>query len=157
MTQSLNDVTQPGDMSPKTVAERFLGAMSRLDIDAMFAQLAPEVVFAFPTAPGGGPREVQGKDINRAFFSTIRPMWSTFSLTRIQVHPLADDPERLVAEFVSEGSLVDGSPYHNTYLALATVRDGKIQQWQEFSDPAPLQRGVAALQAAGQRNEPASS
>lgn len=64
------------------------------------------------------------------------------------MHALADDPERIVAEFASDASLVDGSPYRNTYVALATVRDGKIQHWTEFSDPAPIERGFAALQAA---------
>jgi ketosteroid isomerase-like protein len=84
-------------MSPKAVVERFLRAMSRLDIDAQFAELADDVVCAFPTAPGG-PQEIRGRDTNRAFYTTtIRPMIPTFSLTRIAVHPLADDLERVVA------------------------------------------------------------
>jgi ketosteroid isomerase-like protein len=90
-----------------------------------------------------------GWDSNRAFFSTvIRPMWHAFALTCITVHALRDDPERIVAEYASDASLVDGSPYRNTYLALGTVRDGRIQHWTEFSDPAPLQQGLAALHEA---------
>jgi ketosteroid isomerase-like protein len=133
--------------TPTAVVERFLRAMSRRDVDAMFAELAPDVVCAFPTAPGG-PQEIRGLDTNRAFYTAIRPVWSSFALTRIVVHALADDPERIVAEFASDGTLVDGSPYRNSYLALGTVRDGLIQHWTEFSDPAPLQRGLGALQAA---------
>jgi ketosteroid isomerase-like protein len=140
-------MTTTKNPSPSAVIERFLHAMSRRDVDAMFAELAPDVVCAFPTAPGG-PQEIRGQDTNRSFYSAIRPMWSTFSLTHLAVHALADDPERVVAEFASEGSLVDGSPYQNRYLALGTVRDGLIQHWTEFSDPAPLQRGLAALHAA---------
>lgn len=134
--------------SPTAIAERFLRALSRLDLDAMFEEIAPDVTCTFPTAPERGPREIRGRDTNRAFFSALRPIWVTFSLTRIDVHPLADDSARIVAEFASDGSLVDGSPYQNTYLALGRVRNGKIQEWQEFSDPAPLLRGLAALQAA---------
>jgi hypothetical protein len=74
-------------------------------------------------------------------------MWSTFSLTHIAVRALADDPERVVAEFASDGSLVGGCPYQNRHLALGTVRDGTIERWTELSDPAPLQRGLAALHA----------
>jgi ketosteroid isomerase-like protein len=139
-------MTPTKDPSPTAVVERFLHAMSRRDVDAMFAELAPDVLCAFPTAPGG-PQEIRGRDTNRAFYSAIRPMWPTFSLTQIAVHALADDPERVVAEFASDGSLVDGSPYENRYLALGTVRDGQIWRWTEFSDPAPLQRGLAVLQA----------
>ena len=140
-------MTLSKDPTPIAAVERFLRAMSRRDVDAMFAELAPDVLCAFPTAPGG-PQEIRGWDTNRAFYTAIRPMWSSFALTRIAVHALADDPERIVAEFASDGSLVDGSPYCNSYLALGTVRDGMIQQWTEFSDPAPLQRGLAALHAA---------
>jgi len=154
MTQAATNRTQPEETSPKAVVERYLDAMSRLDIDAQFAALADDVVCSFPTAPGDGPKEIQGKENNRAFFtSVIRPMWSAFRLTRIAVHPLADDPERVVAEFASEGSLVDGSPYRNTYLALMTVRDGTILSYQEFSDPAPIVRGIAALQSARPASE----
>jgi ketosteroid isomerase-like protein len=64
------------------------------------------------------------------------------------VHPLGDDPEQAVAEFASEGTLLNGSPYRNTYLALSVVRDGKIRYWQEFSDPAPPQRGLTVMQTA---------
>lgn len=140
-------MTPSQDPSPTAVVERFLRAMWH-DVDAMFAENAPDIICAFPTAPGG-PQEIAGWEANRAFYtSIIRPMTPTFSLTRIAVHTLADDPERVVAEFASDGSLVDGSPYRNTYLALGTVRDGKIQHWTEFSDPAPIQRAFAALQAA---------
>ena len=140
-------MTNSQDPSPQAVVERFLHAMSRLDVDAMFAEHAPDVTCAFPTAPGG-PQEIVGRDTNRAFYTAnIRPMTPTFALTHIAVHPFADDPERVAAELASEGALVDGSPYRNTYLCLATVRDGKIQHWTEFSDPAPIARAFVALQA----------
>jgi len=122
--------------------------MSRLDIDAMFAELADDVACCFPTAPEGGPREIRGRDTNRGFFSgVIRPMLATYAVTRMNVHLLGDDAEQIVADYASEGSLIDGSPYHNTYLALGMVRGGKIERWTEFCDPAPILRGIAALQA----------
>lgn len=146
-------MTQSHDSSPTAVVERFLRALSRLDVDGMFAENASDIVCVFPTAPGG-PQEIVGWETNRTFYSTfIRPMTPTFSLTRIAVHPLGDDAERVVAEFESEATLVDGSPYRNRYLCLATVRDGKIQHWTEFSDPAPIERGLAVLRAAGPGGE----
>jgi ketosteroid isomerase-like protein len=41
--------------------------------------------------------------------------------------------------------MVDGTPYQNRYLSLATVRDGKIAEWTEYSDPAPIEQAMAAL------------
>ena len=132
------------DTAP-AVVERFLTANDALDVDGMFAEIAPDAVWAFPTAPAGAPAEVAGKAGNRAFFESLRPGWTAFRLTRRDVLPLAGDPERVIAHYASEGTLIDGSPYANTYLCLVHVRDGQIVRWTEFCDPAPLARAVGAL------------
>jgi ketosteroid isomerase-like protein len=71
-------------------------------------------------------------------------MWIEFELTRWAAHPIG--PEQVVAEYASRGRNLDGSEYRNTYLAMATVRNGEITRWQEFFDPAPVIRsaGIAA-------------
>jgi 3-oxosteroid 1-dehydrogenase len=51
-------------------------------------------------------------------------------------------------EVFSVGVGVDGSPYVNTYLSIATVREGKLTNSQEFFDPAPVVHSFAVLQAA---------
>lgn len=137
----------PQDRSPQAIVERSLQAQSRLDVEGMFADMALDVTLVFPAAPDG-PREVTGLETIRTFFTTAtRPLTPTFALTRIEVHPLADDPERVVAEFDAEGTMVDGTPYQNSYLALVTVRDGTIRRWVEYFDPAPIERALAAMQA----------
>ena len=75
-------------------------------------------------------------------------MWTAFELTFTDVSALADDASRVVAHYASRGALVDGSDYSNTYLSLVTVEGGKIVEWIEFCDAAPLQRGVGVLRAA---------
>ena len=132
--------------TPQAVVERFLTANDALDVDGMFAEIAADATWAFPTAPAGAPAEVTGKADNRAFFEALRPVWTAFRLTRREVCPLAGDPERVIAHYASEGTLNDGSPYANTYLCLVRVRNGQIVHWTEFCDPAPLARAVAALQ-----------
>ena len=137
------------DNTPCAVVERFLAANRRLDVDAMFEEIGSEARWLFPAAPPGAPREVSGKETNRAFFESLRPMWRAFDLTFVEVHPLADEESRVVAHYASAGTLIDGSPYSNTYLSLVTVEGGKIVEWIEFCDAAPLERGVGVLQAAG--------
>jgi ketosteroid isomerase-like protein len=138
-------MTTANDSSPIAVVGRFLQAMSDRDVDAMFAENAPDLVASFPTAPGG-PQVVRGWDTNRSFYATyIRPMCPTFSITHRELHALADDPNRIVVEYASDGCMVDGTPYQNRYLSLATVRDGKIAEWTEYSDPAPIEQAMAAL------------
>jgi ketosteroid isomerase-like protein len=131
----------------RVVVERFLSAVAKLDVDAMFEEIGADAVWKFPTGPQGAPREIRGKATNREFFERMRPMWSAFSLTFTDVHTLEGESDRVVAHYASSGRLRDGSPYENTYLSLVTVRAGKIAEWIEFSDPEPLARGAAVLQA----------
>jgi hypothetical protein len=53
-------MTATKNPSPTAVVDRFLRAMSRRDVDAMFDELAPDIVCAFPTAPGGPRRSGAG-------------------------------------------------------------------------------------------------
>jgi len=128
------------------VVKRFLNAMSQLDVAAMFHELAADAVCEFPACPAGAPRMITGRQACQDFFSgMIRPMWSAYALIELEIHALADDPEQVVANYTSQGLLLDGSPYHNTYMSKFTVRDGSIDRWCEYFDPAPLARGVAIL------------
>jgi ketosteroid isomerase-like protein len=137
----------PDPIAPdnEAVVQRFLDALSARDLDAMCAELAPQATVAFPAAPEGAPQEVHGADANRKFLATILPMWTSLALTRTVVRALRDDPEQVIAEYESEGTLLDGSPYRNSYLTRAVVRSGQIELWREFFDPAPLVRALAAL------------
>ena len=132
------------DDAARTVTA-FLEANTLLDVDAMFAVLAPDAVWEFPAAPGGAPRRVQGWQENREFFEMLKPMWAAFTLTRSEVHVVADDPSLVVAHYASHGTLLDGSPYDNSYLSLVTVRSGLIVRWVEFCDPAPLVHGIRVM------------
>jgi ketosteroid isomerase-like protein len=136
------------DSSARAVVERFLAANTVLDVDGMFEEIGPEARWVFPAAPPGAPREVSGKDRNRAFFESLRPMWTAFELTFTDVNALAGGDSRVVAHYASRGTLLDGSQYTNTYLSLVTVKGGEIVEWIEFCDAAPLERGVDVMRAA---------
>lgn len=137
-------------MSDQTTAvvQRFLDALGALDTDGMLAQAADDIVVRMPAAPPGFPKEITGKAAFAEFLSGVPLVWRSFSLTRCAIHPLADDAERAVVEYASDSVNSDGSPYINTYLSIATVRDGKMINFQEFFDPAPVAHSVAVLQAA---------
>ncbi len=133
--------------TPQAVVERFLTANDALDVDGMFAEIAPDAMWAFPTAPTGAPAEVTGKTNNRAFIEAPRPESTAIRNTHRHERPRARHHDRVIAHYASEGTLIDGSPYANTYLCLVRVRNGKIVHWTEFCDPAPLAQAVAPLGA----------
>jgi ketosteroid isomerase-like protein len=129
------------------VVQRFLDALGVLDVERMLADVANDIVVQMPTAPPGLPRQVAGKADFTQMLAGMSLMWTSFSLTRCAVHPLADDPARAVVEYASDSVNSDGSPYRNTYLSIATVKDGKLTNFQEFFDAAPVMQSLAALQA----------
>jgi hypothetical protein len=126
------------------VVQRFMDAMSVLDTDAMLAEAADDILAQLPAAPPGLPREARGKEEFTGFMAGVSTLWRSFSLVRCAVHPLADQPDRAVIEYASDAVNTDGSPYRNTYLGIATVRDGKLVNFQEFFDPAPVTQCLQA-------------
>ena len=132
------------------VVERFMAAMAKLDTEAMLAESADDILVQLPAAPPGLPREAEGKVEFTGFLAGVSALWRSFSLVRCAVHPLADQPDRAVIEYASDSVNSDGSPYRNTYLSIATVRNGKLVNFQEFFDPTPVTLSVRALTTGGQ-------
>jgi ketosteroid isomerase-like protein len=66
----------------------------------------------------------------------------------ITVHSLTAEEDRVVAEFTSEGTLVNGDTYHNEYLFLFRVRDGRIAYVGEYFDPDVVREKIAPAMAA---------
>jgi hypothetical protein len=67
---------------------------------------------------------------------------------KITIHSLTAEEDRVVAEFTSEGTLVNGDLYHNEYLFLFRVRDGRIAYVGEYFDPAVVREKIAPAMAA---------
>jgi uncharacterized protein len=133
--------------STREVVERFMAAMSTLDTAAMLAEAADDIVVRLPAAPPGLPREAAGKPAFAEFLAGVGALWTSWSMPRRAVHPLADDPERAVVEYASDSVNADGSPYRNTYLSMAWVRDGRLVEFTEFFDADQVARSIAALQS----------
>ncbi len=63
--------------------------------------------------------------------------------TDLRIHETTD-PETIVAEMRGVGRLVEtGAPYDMTYIAVVTVRDGRITNYRDYWNPlAVLEPGV---------------
>lgn len=125
-----------------TVVRRYLDALTRLDTDALFAELADDVVLELPVAPEGLPRRVEGKQAFIEFFGPVAAgLWTEIQFPTMEVRAEAD-PELVVAEYTSKGTFANGKPYLNTYVNLCRVRNGKIVESKEFFDPIALVAGL---------------
>jgi hypothetical protein len=125
-----------------TVVRRYLEALRRLDPEAMFAEVADDMVLELPVAPEGLPSRVEGKAAFVQFFGPVAGgLWKEITFPTLDVRAEAD-PELVVAEYTSVGTFANGKPYANTYVNLCRVRDGKIVETKEFFNPMALLPGL---------------
>jgi uncharacterized protein len=107
-----------------------------------FADLfAADGVLAYPFAPPGQPKELQGRDAIRSRFAGVGSR-QLFVMDGVEaVVRETDDPEVVVTEIAHHGrSLVTGEPYRFTALGVIRVRDGLIVRYDDYMDPIALAR-----------------
>jgi ketosteroid isomerase-like protein len=116
----------------KQTLRRAMDGISRLDGDAVIAELDDTGVFALPF-------EAAVPDCDRAGFlqllSIMFTMFKTFDVTITDIFDLVD-PNILVARYHNDAEGRDRPiSYRNEYIGLFHFRDGKILSWREYADP----------------------
>ena len=66
----------------------------------------------------------------------------------LTIHSLTAEEDRVVAEFRSKGTLVNGDVYQNDYLFLFRLRDERIAYVGEYFDPDIVREKIAPAMAA---------
>lgn len=116
----------------------YLDAVSTLDVDAVAPLFHEDGVVDIPYAPEGIPRTLPGRDAIDDFYQALPNMATAMNFANYKISALETEGE-FVAEYTSDATMKDtGAPYRNTYVALVTVRDGKIARFAEYFDPIPL-------------------
>ena len=66
----------------------------------------------------------------------------------LTIRSLTAEEDRVVAEFTSDGTLRNGDVYHNEYLFLFRIRDGRIAYVGEYFNPDVVREKIAPAMAA---------
>jgi ketosteroid isomerase-like protein len=124
------------------VVQRYLEALTRMDPEAMFAEISDEeFVLELPLAPEGMPKRVEGKQGLIDFFGPVAAgLWKELEFPTLEVRGEAD-PERVIAQYTSRGTFANGKPYANTYVNLCRVKNGKVVYSAEYFDAIALAAG----------------
>lgn len=128
-------------------AERLINAFANADLDAVLRDTTGDFVMEMPAAPRGAQRVITGRDDIATLVGHVTTTWKQVRLLGIDVHPLADDPSRVLAEYSLEGTNLDDSTYRNTYVTVITFDGDKISRFVEYFDPAPIVAALEALRA----------
>jgi ketosteroid isomerase-like protein len=133
------------------VHERHLALMLDKDMPGWVDLWADDGVFEFPFAPPGFPTRLEGKEAIREYIKDYPKHIDLAAFRDVRVHP-SIDPEVLVVEMLAEGRIVaTGKPYEMSYIAVITVRDGKIARYRDYWNPLTaleMLGGAEALTAA---------
>ncbi|MDO8361911.1 MAG: nuclear transport factor 2 family protein [Actinomycetota bacterium] len=122
----------PND-SPTEIVRRAIQHLGAFEIDAVLALTTDDLVLEFPFRGDGGPRQVQGADA-RAFMRAMPKLFTSLPFHDVEVHGELPSGQ-VVAEYKSNGLTRSGRSYPNAYIAIFTLRDGRIAHWREYFDP----------------------
>jgi len=127
---------------------RAMNALSARDMAGLRALLADDAVLEWPFAG----REVvayRGGDTAIKMFSPIN-VFEIFSLTVTDIHEPADSGI-VILEAHSHGIFADTRPdYHNRYVFILSIADGKITRWREYFNPVEGAKTFGRADSRGQ-------
>lgn len=133
--------------SPREIFERFRQMIVSNDPDALGQLSADDVVVETPFAPPGHPRRIAGREQNAAYARPRRAALPVrFEEFRdVVIHDTAD-PQTIIAEYVMAGTVTTtGRQSSASFIAILTVRDGKIVRWREYQDTLGMALALGQL------------
>ena len=121
--------------SPADLYRHSLRLLLDKDIPAWVALWAEDGLMEFPFAPEGWPRRLEGRDAVAAYMRHYPDHIDLHDFPALHIH-LTGDPETIVVEMRGVGRLVEtGAPFDMTYIAVVTVRDGRIASYRDYWNP----------------------
>jgi ketosteroid isomerase-like protein len=104
---------------------------------------AEDGVMEFPFAPDGRPRQLEGREAVADYMRDYPEHIDLHDFLELRIHQTTD-PQTIVVEMRGVGRLVQtGSPFDMTYIAVVTVRDGRITAYRDYWNPLALQEPAA--------------
>jgi ketosteroid isomerase-like protein len=114
----------------KRVIERFFGAMSRGDVEAIVDAYAQD-----GTLQTMGGTLISGVFDRSHIAEAAGRIFEIFpDGIRFTIHAMTAEEDRVAIEAESLGRHVSGKQYNNRYHFLARLRDGKIVSFKEYCD-----------------------
>ena len=117
------------------LVQTYVDTLKDARIDEWGQLWAEDAVCEFPFARDAERRIYRGKAAIVAYTRAIMGRIRVDGIERLRVMPL-EDPDGVVIEAVIMARILpEGNRYHQTYLAVCEIRDGKIQHYREYFNP----------------------
>ena len=124
----MSDTTTTYDLAQQNIAllQRHLDAINAWDFDSDPRDLPPGDRARTALRRRRFPKVDAGLRRRDGVHGGVPDFAEAENLHDFSIHAFADDPNELVAEYLSDMTLKNGRPYQNTYVVRATVHDGKL-------------------------------
>ncbi|NGO11491.1 nuclear transport factor 2 family protein [Streptomyces sp. HC44] len=129
-------MTEP--MPPADLYRHSLRLLLDKDIDGWVDLCDENVQFEFPYAPEGFPATLDGRASVADYLRDYPDHFDLREIPSLQIHETTDQ-DTIVAEWRGKGRMVaTGAPYDMPYVAVVTVRDGRITHYRDYWNPAAI-------------------
>jgi uncharacterized protein len=129
--------------TPTDVFRRGVALLLAKDMPGFIGLFADDAVMEFPFAPPGRPGRLDGRAAVHDYLIGYPDLLDVREVRDVTLHR-TDDPEVIVVEFAANGLVVaTGRPYEVRYVAVLTVRDGRIAHYRDYWDPLRAQELLA--------------
>ncbi|TPQ24070.1 nuclear transport factor 2 family protein [Streptomyces sporangiiformans] len=138
----------PASTSPADLYRHSLRLLLDKNIPAWVDLWAEDGTMEFPFAPQGWPQRLEGKQAVAAYMRHYPDHIDLHDFPDVRIHQTTA-PETIVVEMRGAGRVVaTGGPFDMTYIAVVTVRDGRISSYRDYWNPlAALEPGAGFMES----------
>lgn len=130
-------------MSAADLLRRHLSLVGRAASAEELEIYADDLLVEFPYAPEDHTQRLQGPAEIARFLENIGKFAEGFRLGEPTIH---ETPNGCIAEYHGDAVFKEsGRPYSQDYVAVVTMRDGKIARLREYYDPLRVLRAMGEL------------
>lgn len=124
----------PQHTAPVDLYRRSLDLLLAKDISAWVDLWADDAVMEFPFAPEGWPGKLDGREAIAAYMQAYPEHIDLHEFLDVRIHET--DLDTIIVEMRGVGRLVEsGGPFDMRYIAVVTVREGKIVSCRDYWNP----------------------
>ena len=125
-----------------SMVRRVLGDRLKPETETFPDMFAVDGVLEYPFAPPGLGTPISGRDAIVANFEKLRQHLRIDRVTDV-FEIETTDPEVVVLEFNGYGvGIITQEPYHQRYISVIRLREGKISRYKDYWNPIALVRVV---------------
>ena len=130
--------TANANADAEAVIEEFLDALEARSIERLLNVWHENGVLIMPFSPEGFPTRIEGKEAIRHHYGGL-PTNCKFMCFPDRAFHFTNDPNRVWVEFCGKIKIkATGKSYNNAHVCLFTLRDGRIIEYKEYSNPLIL-------------------